>query len=534
MADTTFSNGVVIQADWMNDVNDNIYGPTAPAGTLRAQLSSTDSASAGAGMVGFKQSGTGAVPRSVMDKMREVVSVKDFGAVGDGVTDDTVAIQKAVDAVGLTGGGAVYFPSGTYVISSVIHCLYQSVRIVGDSRYSTLIRQSTLNSKIISITGNFCCVEHVSLSYSGVPVAGATAIYCVGSYCTLKDFVIRNSHTALEWYQGVAGKVTDFELFDYEAVGLYAHNINDLFVSRFIINAGNASRGTLGGIRLVNKVEAFVCTDGDVLLGEYSLTMDTDVFAIGSRPAYNNFTNIFFDSANNSALINKCVETDFVMCWFSCGRAGGGSSGAVVDNCQSIRFTNSRFFNCGGSGVVVNASSSDITFTACKADSNSVTSGAGNSHGFQFSNNCTQFQIIGCTASNGLYTGTQGYGIFIGSGSNQFVVRDCNLVGNATGALLDGSSLSADKTVHGNIGYRTSNLGAVTIASGATSVVVNHGLPFTPDRSEILLTRGTTNASSTDLYVDSSSITSTQFTIKTAPAPTTDITIVWHVFSKGA
>lgn len=44
------------------------------------------------------------------------VNVKDFGAVGDGTTDDTVAIQAAIDSCG-TGGGIVYFPPGaTYCV----------------------------------------------------------------------------------------------------------------------------------------------------------------------------------------------------------------------------------------------------------------------------------------------------------------------------------------------------------------------------------------------------------------------------------
>ena len=45
--------------------------------------------------VGFLQAGTGAVERSVQSKLRDVVSVKDFGAVGDGVTDDTAAFVAA-------------------------------------------------------------------------------------------------------------------------------------------------------------------------------------------------------------------------------------------------------------------------------------------------------------------------------------------------------------------------------------------------------------------------------------------------------
>jgi len=57
------------------------------------------------------QTGTGAVTRTVDSKLQDVVSVKDFGAVGNGTTDDTAAIQAAIDAADY-----IIFPKGTYKI----------------------------------------------------------------------------------------------------------------------------------------------------------------------------------------------------------------------------------------------------------------------------------------------------------------------------------------------------------------------------------------------------------------------------------
>ncbi|CAB4164202.1 Pectate lyase superfamily protein [uncultured Caudovirales phage] len=79
----------------------------------------------------FTQSGTGAVTTTVQAKLRETVSVKDFGAVGDGVTDDTAAIQAAITACGGASGKSVYFPAGDYYISAAIS-VPNYTRIIGD------------------------------------------------------------------------------------------------------------------------------------------------------------------------------------------------------------------------------------------------------------------------------------------------------------------------------------------------------------------------------------------------------------------
>jgi hypothetical protein len=92
------------------------FSTAPPSGTANIEvvwsrpfvLGATSSA-----LVSFSQLGTGAPERTVQAKLREVVSVKDFGAVGDGVTDDTAAIQLALNAA---AGGEITFPTGTYLV----------------------------------------------------------------------------------------------------------------------------------------------------------------------------------------------------------------------------------------------------------------------------------------------------------------------------------------------------------------------------------------------------------------------------------
>jgi len=73
-------------------------------------------------------SGVGAVYRTVGSKLQDVVSVKDFGAIGDGVADDTTAIQAAINA---SVNKKVYIPAGIYKISSTI-TIPNNRSIVGD------------------------------------------------------------------------------------------------------------------------------------------------------------------------------------------------------------------------------------------------------------------------------------------------------------------------------------------------------------------------------------------------------------------
>tara|TARA_R110001606_G_scaffold19827_1_gene72326 strand:+ start:1117 stop:3303 length:2187 start_codon:yes stop_codon:yes gene_type:complete len=74
-----------------------------------------EGSTANSSAVDYNQGGTGAVDRTVKAKLQEFISVKDFGAVGDGVTDDSAAIQAAISAA--TYG--VHFPQGVYVAAEI-------------------------------------------------------------------------------------------------------------------------------------------------------------------------------------------------------------------------------------------------------------------------------------------------------------------------------------------------------------------------------------------------------------------------------
>jgi hypothetical protein len=108
-----------------------------------------------------------------------VVSVKDFGAAGDGVADDTVAIQAAINAVAAAGGGKVYFPQGKYNIGTTGITTYANVILYGDvTRYVGSTTRGT--SIIYTGTGNAIYGENIldaQILDLDIDCTGSTGIY---------------------------------------------------------------------------------------------------------------------------------------------------------------------------------------------------------------------------------------------------------------------------------------------------------------------------------------------------------------------
>lgn len=105
----------------------------------------------------FIQGGSGAVTRTLQNKAREVLSVKDFGAVGDGVADDTAKIVAAVTYANSIGGGRVHFPHGTYLVSSsMVFSNFRNITCQGEGVDATVIKAwsgGTFTNGLFSYSG---------------------------------------------------------------------------------------------------------------------------------------------------------------------------------------------------------------------------------------------------------------------------------------------------------------------------------------------------------------------------------------------
>jgi hypothetical protein len=80
---------------------------------------------------------TGAINRPINQKLSDLVSIKDFGAVGDGTTDDTTAIQNAINS-----GLSLLIPQGTFLISSTLTINLSNTSLFGEDVNTCIIKAS--------------------------------------------------------------------------------------------------------------------------------------------------------------------------------------------------------------------------------------------------------------------------------------------------------------------------------------------------------------------------------------------------------
>jgi hypothetical protein len=227
----------------------------------------------------YKES-SGATARNYVDWMGElVVSVKDFGAVGDGTTDDTTACQAASDRVKARGGGWVFWPKGTYKITSPITGDTAGVSHRGAGRGISVIKNFSTTGNALSISigagstdgkvviqdlsitanttssgtallvsnGNRVKVENVSVALhrTGIGLAGTTEPRVVG--CTVES--TDDNAAAVGVSVGARGRVDDCNVISGTVNGTGISlasadaRVIDCYVEKFVTGVSLAGQG---------------------------------------------------------------------------------------------------------------------------------------------------------------------------------------------------------------------------------------------------------------------------------------------------
>lgn len=326
----------------------------------------------GAALVGYHAGGA-ATGRSLQDRLRDQISVRDFGAVGDGLADDTAAIQAAINAVITTSGGRLFVPRGTYRITDklVVPVSYGWV-IEGASRLATKIVQHTANKPIFSFEGNNTwgwAIRGLWLSWNTAQPAANTAA------------------VAIRFGTGSAGHTFyQFEVADCT------------FEKGFRGIAADASLSpSIWGVHFHN------CTFANTMTGAAIFAMPSP--AVGQPNVC--IENCLIDAASTSeeairfasgdVLTLRCVE-------FLNGTAPVGLMQISSTFAVTLQDCKSENYNVGASGGQL-FKFSQCNVRAINASVNGVLGSGGASY-FLFGNSSTTLSIFGLTASDAMTGGT--------------------------------------------------------------------------------------------------------------------------------
>jgi Pectate lyase superfamily protein len=145
----------------------------------------------------------GATGRSYTTWLGELlVSVKDFGAVGDGSADDTAAVQAACDRVEARGGGWVFFPKGTYKISAGITIDTAGVSICGAGRSVAVIKNASTSGNALSVNlgsalDSKITIKDISITASTVS-SGKAVVFANGNRPLIQNVAVALHRTGID------------------------------------------------------------------------------------------------------------------------------------------------------------------------------------------------------------------------------------------------------------------------------------------------------------------------------------------------
>lgn len=420
----------------------------------------------------------------------------DFGATFDGTTDDSTALQAAIDAA-ISTKKALYLDAGIAIVGTALS-VPSALTIIGSGRASTTLKATNgLNGYVITFTGGPAGVGVVGAHFADFTIDGNSANQTAGGG-VLADGAVQCSFERLHltscynWGLKV-GPITG---------GAFGHH--NRIVSCLFDNAGG-SAGFGGGVWLTSSDENWlVMSDFEFLGGATS--------PIGSAPI------MVYDQAGLQHIIG-------------CNFVSGSNNciGIRVQNALDTKIVSSMFDGMAGDAIFLVANKCIIANNLITGPGDAGSVAASGIH-LEFN---THFNVI---SNNSLETSNTV------AGRVRSLIREEGTGGSGDN-LIEGNSVTwgtfgpnnaliesegTNTIIRNNIGYKTDSNGTATVTAASTSVVVAHGLDITPTINVISVTPTNSLGDAAKFWI--SNPTNTQFTINVDVDPgVTTATFAWMI-----
>lgn len=447
--------------------------------------------------------------RAALDALYgSMVNVKTFGAKGDGVTDDTAAIQAAItaaqalvrDVATRQGDGVtVYFPKGMYLISSTVTVGESCITLAGDSYSSAIIYAPDADFDLVVFDDAVhalynCGIKNLRFSTPGNATAGfqLTVKRCItfvaenlvfndwfgGMYIGGGCGLMFNSHLFFGQPGRTAGTATGTGI-DIAGVD-YGLNSDIHFTDVQIIR--NTAYGSVNTV-IVRAVDGLYIENmhmhGTFLINPSNTGFETTLASVV-------FSNCYFDGSTADLVSLQGTAATayrnirFSNCYFRAGLRGLRIEASTVIECLIV--TGSRISGNTNCGIDIrNANVKNMVISACIFDGNNAANGAWG----DLSINGDVVAVSDCIFSGG---GSTGYGVVVNAAAVNSTLSGLNFANSTAGNRVAGSAGPPVAALKGIIGWKVKNKGLLGIDSGATTAVVTHGCNVTPAPESIRLT----------------------------------------------
>jgi parallel beta-helix repeat protein len=396
------------------------------------------------------------------------ISVKQgpYNAAGNGTANDTSAIQSAINAVCSAGGGAVFFPPGTYKVTASGS---KAALTLQCSNVSLLAAKGTARIANASATGDTLQIgteggegaRHVlvqGLAFQpSVTRTGGTEVFAP-SYVnlTFRDLVLKGFYRG--FYLGSPSGCVNVQMFNVHADDFYqfAYFVRAIQGYFYAVEADGLRANTIN-VHIDGYCEGLVFV-GCLFISNYmgakanSYMLEVDTKVVRRPSQFNYFYGCYFDFGNYAVVARNAYSYTFTDCWFK----GASDDGVLLEaTANEFTFKGCDFFNSAGSGLYVNGSKGHLVIGNRFLNNGTAVSGSpgvrvtGAAEGIVITSN--RIGRSGGPRVSDAGAGNSSYGVQIDAGVLSFVVKDNDCRGNGTGAVNNLAGTGANKVVADNI-----------------------------------------------------------------------------------